>query len=264
MTDSSERTVTLDEYSDSLANLIGATSLEGGEGLYFRVAAIAARLTEAKHGVLVLPDPPDRLRVAGCFGEPTTTLEVFPNDRGIIAKAFHDRRYVLVPDVNDKDSYLPYCYHEFDPSVRSELAVPVLDTSRNSVEAVINVESETLQHFDHEDAEVLQKLGRLLLLYRRRLMEMGAIAAERDSITRERDAFAGILWKLPDEVMVIDRAYRPIWANQVKRKGLNSLARFGAHHQADLRNEGIEPGNGLAASRKSITSIIKSSMFGQR
>ncbi len=220
------RTVTLDDYSDSLANLIGATSIEGGEGLYFRVAAIAARLTEAKHGVVVLPDPPDNLRVAGCFGEPTTTLEVFPNDRGIIAKAFHDRQCVLVPDVKDEAPYLPYRYHEFDPSVQSELAVPVMDMSRNSVEAVINVESEELRHFGRDDAELLQKLGRLMLLYRQRLVEMGALAAERDSIARERDAFAEILWNLPDEVMVIDPEYRPIWANQVKREGLPKLDKF--------------------------------------
>jgi signal transduction histidine kinase/putative methionine-R-sulfoxide reductase with GAF domain len=226
MPDPSERVVTLDDYSDSLANLIGATSIKGGEGLYFRVAAIAARLTEAKHGVLVLPDPPDKLRVAGCFGEPTTTLEVFSSDRGIIAKAFHDRRYVLVPDVKDEAPYLPYRYHEFDPLVRSELAVPVLDMSRNSVEAVINVESEELKHFGRDDAELLQKLGRLMLLYQQRLAEIAAVAAERDGVARERGAFAEILWNLPDEVMVIDPEYRPIWANLVKREGLPGLHKF--------------------------------------
>lgn len=111
MPEPSKRCVSLDDYSDSLVNLIGAKSLEGGEGLYFRMATVAARLTEAKHGVVVLPDPPDKLRVAGCFGEPTTSLETFPADRGIIGKAFHDRRYLPVPDVKDEAPYHPFRYH---------------------------------------------------------------------------------------------------------------------------------------------------------
>lgn len=189
-------------FFESVADMLGADRLEGSGGLYFRVAKAAADLTGSKHAIVVLPAAPGRLAVAGCHGYPTMGLdEDFSLDRGVIGKAFQTRLHQLVPDVGREDAYYQF---EADTTITSELAVPILDEDRDSVEAVINVESPKMCFFSVDDVELLQNLGRLMLLYR------GTLA--------ERTAAMQVLWELPDEVMVIDKKFRPIWANGVKRR----------------------------------------------
>lgn len=71
----------------------------------------------------------------------------------IVARSFRTGQTVYVPDVTTSDVYL-----QGDPSVRSELAVPII--SEGDVYGVINVESEAVDGFsDEEDESLLTSLA---------------------------------------------------------------------------------------------------------
>jgi GAF domain-containing protein len=208
------RSVTVEDYRQYVDAIFRATSLDGHDGLYFRVARIAAKITNAKHAVVVVPTSPTELRVVGCYGYPTAGLpETLDPKTGVIGLVFEQERAERVPNVSQHGRYRPF---EADCRIRSELAVPALDAAREHVEAVINVESIEEAHFADADTEALQNLGDLMLLSRERIEANERLAAERTA------AFE-VLWNLPDEVMVIDSDYRPVWANREKRKNLPEL-----------------------------------------
>jgi hypothetical protein len=206
--------VSVEDYRQYVDAIFRATCLEGHDGLYFRVARIAAKITNAKHAVVVVPASPTELRVVGCCGYPTAGLpETLDPKTGVIGLVFEQGRAELVPNVSKHKRYSPF---EADCRIRSELAVPALDPSRKHVEAVINVESIEEAHFTDADTEALQNLGDLMLLSRERIETIERLAAERTA------AFE-VLWSLPDEVMVIDPEHRPVWANREKRRNLPEL-----------------------------------------
>lgn len=95
------------------------------------------------------------LRDACLRGYPVTLVLELPLDgtkKGITVKAANTRRPVLVPDVEkDKD------YVGGIPSVRSELAVPVI--TEDKVFGVLDVESRKLGAFDEKDVTLLQILA---------------------------------------------------------------------------------------------------------
>lgn len=207
----------LSEYFAQLAQLLEAGRVEGEEALYLHVAALAGKATGATQVQVLVPLSAALLRIAGCCGEPPMFLEQFPVDRGIIGAAFQRRRAILVGNVRqepltEQGTGEALQYFKFNPAVWSELAVPILDARTGQVEVVINVESEERDHFRQGDVDVLQSLGQLLL-------------ACRDGL-RERDAIAEVLWWLPDEVMVIDEALEPAYANEVKRGNLPRLDQY--------------------------------------
>ncbi len=207
---------TIDDFLFCADRISATNSIEGAKGCYFCTAESAAMLVEAKHSVVVTPVLPDLLKVVGCWGEPTTFLEQFPDTRGVIGRAFKTGLPQLIADIEKCEHYYPY-----DASVKSELAVPIIDPSRTSVQAVINVESENLNHFKTSDVIILSKLGSIMLRRREHL------SALKTSIERS-DYLFEILNEIPDEVMLIDKSFRPVWANKAKRSNpkLRELDRF--------------------------------------
>jgi signal transduction histidine kinase len=154
------------------------------------------------------------LKVVGCWGEPSTPLEAFPDSRGIIGKAFQTRHPQLVTDVTTCDEY--HCY---DLAVRSELAVPVADLSRERVEAIINVESNQLSYFSYDDIGLVSRLGSLML---QRCEQLSALTIS----TERAERLLRILDTIPDEVLLIDNDFRPVWANGEKRSKFDKLDLF--------------------------------------
>jgi len=209
----------VDKCSNWVIHMLRAKCSEGAQGLYFRTAEAAAAITAAKHAVVVVPSKPGMLRVAGCCGLPTAKLEEFSDTRGIIGRAFREefrsenaKRYLIVDDVReDKD------YYSFDDRVKSELVVPIFDFSRKTILAIINVESYRRGHFKPHHAELIFKLAEVMIEYREHLLLSG-------KLQKQTECFYKILENVPDELMVIDKNYQPIYANKAKRKQLRNLA----------------------------------------
>lgn len=74
--------------------------------------------------------------------------------RGVCGTAAAERRTIIVPDVNAFSGHIT-C----DPRSRSEIVVPVLDTS-NALIAVFDIDSSRTEAFDEEDRVGLENLVR--------------------------------------------------------------------------------------------------------
>jgi GAF domain-containing protein len=94
---------------------------------------------------------PDRLLV-GPYQGTLGCLEI-QFGRGVCGVAAKERRSVVVPDVSRFPGHIT-C----DPRSRSEIVIPVFD-ARQSLIAVLDIDSDRLAAFDQEDAN---GLGRLL------------------------------------------------------------------------------------------------------
>ena len=197
-----------------LERIYDASHIAGRDGCYARAAEAVAALTGGKTAAVVIPNAPRQLKIVGFWGGPAWTPPEFSDERGVIGQAFRQPRAVLVPDVRECEPYF-----EADPDTQSELAVPAIDRSDHSVQGVINVESPELNHFTPEHETVLVRLGEVMVKRREQLLRLEALKK------RNRDLFT-LLEEIPDEVMLIDRYYRPIWANKVKRENHRTLRAF--------------------------------------
>jgi signal transduction histidine kinase len=79
-------------------------------------------------------------------------LPVNGSKGGIVVRAVNARRPALVPDVKKDQDFVPGY-----PGIRSELAVPAI--AEDAVLGVLNVESEELDAFDHQDVMLLMILA---------------------------------------------------------------------------------------------------------
>ncbi len=218
-----ERNITLAEYANCIARLMRTRHLRKNGGLFFETAAVTAELFDADHAAILIPVGDDQREVVGCHGQPSMPLRREHLLGGIVGRAFRTCKPQLVSDVGKDNDYDP-----FDPSVKSELAVPISDRSRNAVEMVINLESYEPGHFHGTDAAIVGSLGEAVLEFREILSEQ-SLQVYRDS------ELAKILDDTPDEILVIDQHFRPIYANRVKRDAFPRLKEYLDAHP-------IEPG----------------------
>jgi GAF domain-containing protein/signal transduction histidine kinase len=213
--------------------MLGATNLEGPDGLYFRTATAAQTVTAAKHGIVVVPSSVGKLRVVGYPGAPKLDEKEFADDRGIISKAFREKGFVLVNNVKDKEWEKDY--YSFDPLVKSELAVPIFDRSHTYVEAIINVEDEEVGHFSEDKAWLLYGFGQVMMIKATELLRKehfkNKYSNERRRLETENERVKGILDIIPDEVMIVDKNFRPVYANLEKQRNHPTLKNY-------LRNSG--------------------------
>jgi len=72
--------------------------------------------------------------------------------KGITARSAITRKPILIPDVSEEKDYV-----EVIPSIKSELAVPII--TENKVLGVLNVESKKLGAFDEKDVTLVQILA---------------------------------------------------------------------------------------------------------
>ena len=144
------------------------------EELMARIAAIVKRAIDYEvFAILLLNEKTQELRIRFSVGHPE---EVVRNLRvkvgeGIVGRAAQERRSVLVNDVRKDPAYI-----ESIPSVRSELAVPLI--AKNRVVGVIDLEAPWPDFFTERHQSLLELLAsRMALsvvnarLYRRTLRQ---------------------------------------------------------------------------------------------
>ncbi len=93
----------------------------------------------------------DDLLVVGPYQGTHGCLRI-PFDRGVCGAAARTRETQFVPDVEEADDHIA-C----SSSTRSEVVVPVL-TPDDTLLAVLDIDSDTLDAFTHVDQEMLERL----------------------------------------------------------------------------------------------------------
>jgi L-methionine (R)-S-oxide reductase len=96
-----------------------------------------------------------RLLRVGPYQGALGCLEI-PFDRGVCGAAARSRSTQVVPDVHEFPGHIA-C----DAAARSEIVVPVFDSSRNLV-AVLDVDSQRLSAFDQADRRGLEEVARVV------------------------------------------------------------------------------------------------------
>lgn len=76
--------------------------------------------------------------------------------KGVCGTAWKEKRIVIVEDVNSFPEHIA-C----DSASQSEIVIPLFD-NKNDVIAVLDIDSEHLNHFDETDAQYLQQITKLL------------------------------------------------------------------------------------------------------
>jgi len=138
--------------------------------LMVRIAEVVKRAIDYEvFAILLLNEKAQELRVRFSIGHPeelVKTLRIKVGE-GIVGRAAQSRRSVLVNDVEKEPSYIPSL-----PSIRSELAVPLL--FKNRVIGVIDLETPWPDFFSESHVNLLELLaGRMAMaienarLYRR-------------------------------------------------------------------------------------------------
>jgi signal transduction histidine kinase/DNA-binding response OmpR family regulator len=102
---------------------------------------------------LAVPEPAGVLRMAALISrDPRPESDTFPQNTGVMGRAFREKRTVRVRNVSADPDYLPLF-----PSTRSEVAVPIL--AGDEVVAVLNVESDERNAFDRGKVITLETLA---------------------------------------------------------------------------------------------------------
>ena len=93
---------------------------------------------------------------------------------GITGRAILMRRTQLVHDVHQDSDYI-----ELDPTIRSEIVVPILDEHQQPI-GVINLESEQLDAFEWEDVDTVEALAELVRIEIRNMQVGKQLAQARE------------------------------------------------------------------------------------
>jgi GAF domain-containing protein len=111
----------------------------------------------AKGGIAMLDGAQHPINVVTHRGYTTEAAQEFLNrlhqlDEGIVGRVLHNKQLALVRDVQQDPAYIP-----LDPSVRSQLTVPIL--REGTTLGAINLESDQLGGFDEHDANFVSQLA---------------------------------------------------------------------------------------------------------
>lgn len=131
--------------------------IAGESNLIANIANIGAALKEQFGWLWVgfyLTDSPDEL-VLGPFQGPVACTRI-RKGRGVCGTAWQQKQTLLVPDVSKFPGHIA-C----SSLSQSEIVVPCFD-EKGEVWAVLDVDSEHLNHFDETDRQFLEKLTGLI------------------------------------------------------------------------------------------------------
>lgn len=92
--------------------------------------------------------------VLGPFQGPIACTRILPN-HGVCGKAYSQKSTIVVPDVNQFEGHISCSSYS-----QSEIVVPIL--KENAVVAVLDIDSDQLNHFDEVDQLYLEKLSQII------------------------------------------------------------------------------------------------------
>lgn len=95
--------------------------------------------------------------VLGPFQGPVACTRI-AKGRGVCGTAWQEKRTLIVPNVEQFAGHIACSSYS-----KSEIVVPVI--KNEAVKAVLDIDSEYLNHFDNTDAEYLQKVALLIAKY---------------------------------------------------------------------------------------------------
>ncbi|MEA2603967.1 MAG: hypothetical protein QOF89_4959 [Acidobacteriota bacterium] len=138
------------------------SAVEGITGIYGPKALLGTLwLFDKNKDKLVLESvyPPTLHSAPSQVGERQSVRRLLRNKGriGVTGRVVLERKAQLVADVATSSDYVA-----FNPSTRSEIAVPLFN--RRELIGVLNVESDRIAAFDQEDAEALQALAELAVI----------------------------------------------------------------------------------------------------
>ena len=142
-----------EQYQTLLPQIKGL--LEGEPDLVANLANVTAALKEqfnwlwvgfylVKHNELVL----------GPFQGPVACTRI-KKGRGVCGKSWEDKKILIVPDVEKFPGHIA-C----SSLSRSEIVIPIF--KNNEVTAILDVDSEALDHFDETDKKYLEEIVNLI------------------------------------------------------------------------------------------------------
>ena len=142
-----------EQYQTLLPQIKGL--LEGEPDLVANLANVTAALKEqfnwlwvgfylVKHNELVL----------GPFQGPVACTRI-KKGRGVCGKSWEDKKTLIVPDVEKFPGHIT-C----SSLSRSEIVIPIF--KNNEVTAILDVDSEALDHFDETDKKYLEEIVNLI------------------------------------------------------------------------------------------------------
>ncbi len=142
------------EQYQALLPQIGAL-IEGEEDLVANLANISAALKEQFNWLWVgFYLVKQEELVLGPFQGPVACTRI-KKGRGVCGKAWEDKKTLIVADVNSFPGHIA-C----SSLSRSEIVVPLF--SQNRVSAILDVDSELLDHFDETDKMYLEEIVKLI------------------------------------------------------------------------------------------------------
>ncbi len=97
----------------------------------------------------------DEIKMISCAGRSEPAIPSFPKDKGLNGRAIAKKSTVIVNDIDKDEDYLLTF-----TNTKSEIVVPIFDKNDNEILGTIDVEDETLNAFDSEDASFLEDCAR--------------------------------------------------------------------------------------------------------
>lgn len=99
----------------------------------------------------------EELKLKAYVGE-ATDHTIIPFGKGICGQVAVSNQNFLVPDVQAQDNYISCNIH-----VKSEIVIPLFVDGENIGQ--IDIDSNTLNAFEEEDAQLLEEVNRLVAIY---------------------------------------------------------------------------------------------------
>lgn len=185
-----------------------------------RVLEIATTATAADSGYLFALDSTESvLNCLASFGAKESVVKAarrLPvDDRSITGYAFRTLQSYMISDAMTAPNYF-----EVDRAVRSEVAVPVSAGGR--ILGVLSINSQEVNHFNHEDVDFLNTVASVVGLYLEKYAskDIPPSPESPEDLAREKKEFAFVLMPFREP---FNKYYRSIIKPAVQKTGLVSI-----------------------------------------
>lgn len=136
-----------------MAKISFDTVMQSNQGRKEKAKQIAEQIKEAKgYSWVGIYDVKEKnIELISFAGRSEPTFTSFPNDKGLNGRVNMEKKTVIVNDIDvDEDYLLTFS------NTQSEIVVPVFSMDSKEVKGTIDVESESENAFDKDDAAFLE------------------------------------------------------------------------------------------------------------